>query len=481
MLKQEVNNRMKILKIISNSKYKTNNKTLLNVYKSLILPKLEYGSIAYHTAPPTKLALLDPLHHQGLRICLKAFRTTPFESLYVESGIPSLQNRRTTSCSQYYFRCLEYPNSPCNKLLLNSNLDIKFRNKKRGPFPVGMIIRKYLLDLNVGIPRIITKNQNPFPYWLTPKIKVCMDLSFYSKSTTCTEVLKQNFLDHKHKCDVEIYTDGSKTATGTGTGIAIFLNKPNSCIQRNSKLNKLASIFTAELEGLKIALKATLKQKKNKHVSIYCDSISALQAIQKLNSHIEIIKDIHKMLFEIDRNKTNIIFCWSPGHCNIPGNELADKNAKIAANNPTFCLKAISASDMKPHIKKQGYDIWKLHWENLTDNKKLKETGSKVEKMKYFSFPNRSDEIKFTRLRLGHTRLTHEYHYNNNPPPICPLCEIDLTIEHILLICPLYYQKRLINFGDQILSIEILLNRKKFNFTKNVIKFLKDAKLYTKI
>ena len=85
-----------------------------------------------------------------------------------------------------------------------------------------MIIRKYLLDLNVGIPRIITKNQNPFPYWLTPKIKVCMDLSFYSKSTTCTEVLKQNFLDHKHKCDVEIYTDGSKTATGTGTGIAIF-------------------------------------------------------------------------------------------------------------------------------------------------------------------------------------------------------------------------------------------------------------------
>jgi len=33
------------------------------------LPKIEYGSEAYHTAPPSTLKILDPIHHKNLRIC----------------------------------------------------------------------------------------------------------------------------------------------------------------------------------------------------------------------------------------------------------------------------------------------------------------------------------------------------------------------------------------------------------------------------
>ena len=77
-------------------------------------------------------------------------------------------------------------------------------------------------------------------------------------------LLKQRFLDHKHTSDREIYTNGSKTTIGTGAGVAIFVNRSNTCIQIDSKLNKLASIFTAELEGLKIALKSVSRQKKIK-------------------------------------------------------------------------------------------------------------------------------------------------------------------------------------------------------------------------
>ena len=58
--------------------------------------------------------------------------------------------------------------------------------------------------------------------------------------------------------------------------------------------------------------------------------------------------------------------------------------------------KAVSASDIKPHIKKQSFIFWKSHWENLSDNKKLRDTGTTVETIKYFSFCGRADEIKFT-------------------------------------------------------------------------------------
>ena len=38
--------------------------------------------------------MLDTVHHQGLRLALGAFRTSPVESLYVEAEEPSLYLRR---------------------------------------------------------------------------------------------------------------------------------------------------------------------------------------------------------------------------------------------------------------------------------------------------------------------------------------------------------------------------------------------------
>ena len=77
MIKEKTLSKINLLKIIASSKYKTSTQDLLNIYKTLILPKIEYGSLAYHTATPTNLKILDPIHHKCLRICLGAFRTTP--------------------------------------------------------------------------------------------------------------------------------------------------------------------------------------------------------------------------------------------------------------------------------------------------------------------------------------------------------------------------------------------------------------------
>jgi hypothetical protein len=41
------------------------------------------------------------LHHQGLRLSLGAFRTSPVESLHVEANEPSLENRDIKLGMQY--------------------------------------------------------------------------------------------------------------------------------------------------------------------------------------------------------------------------------------------------------------------------------------------------------------------------------------------------------------------------------------------
>ncbi|GFN99061.1 RNA-directed DNA polymerase from mobile element jockey [Plakobranchus ocellatus] len=60
--------------------------TLLKLYRTLVRSKLDYGSVVYGSAKKHVLRALDPIHHQGLRISLGAFRTSPIKSLYAEAG-----------------------------------------------------------------------------------------------------------------------------------------------------------------------------------------------------------------------------------------------------------------------------------------------------------------------------------------------------------------------------------------------------------
>ena len=62
---------------------------------------------------------------------------------------------------------------------------------------------------------------------------------------------------------------------------------------------------------------------------VHCDYRSALQAIQG-KFRCNLVQEILELLVLLNKREIKIIFCWLPGHCNIPGNEKADKEAKDA-------------------------------------------------------------------------------------------------------------------------------------------------------
>lgn len=92
---------LNVLKIISNTDWGGDKTTLLNLYRTLVRSKLDYGSIVYGSARKSYLKTLDTIHHQGLRLSLGAFRTSPVESLYSEANEPSLYIRREKLSLQY--------------------------------------------------------------------------------------------------------------------------------------------------------------------------------------------------------------------------------------------------------------------------------------------------------------------------------------------------------------------------------------------
>ena len=63
--------------------------------------------------------LKKPIHHQGLRLALGAFRTSPIESLYAESNEPSLYVRRQKLSLQYTTKLAANPKNPAYNSVFN--------------------------------------------------------------------------------------------------------------------------------------------------------------------------------------------------------------------------------------------------------------------------------------------------------------------------------------------------------------------------
>ena len=103
---------LNLLKVLSHTDCGADRTVLLQLYRSIIRSKLDYGSIVYGSAIKSYRSMLDTVHHQGLRLALGAFRTSPVESLFVEAEEPSLYLRREKLTLQYAIRLAAKPSNP---------------------------------------------------------------------------------------------------------------------------------------------------------------------------------------------------------------------------------------------------------------------------------------------------------------------------------------------------------------------------------
>ena len=110
-----------VLKVLSNTNWGGDRSVLLNLYRSLVRSKLDYGSIVYGSARKSYLKSLDTIHHQGLRLALGAFRTS-VESLYAESNEPSLYSRREKLSLQYTTKLAANPKNPAHNCVFKSKI-----------------------------------------------------------------------------------------------------------------------------------------------------------------------------------------------------------------------------------------------------------------------------------------------------------------------------------------------------------------------
>jgi ribonuclease HI len=234
---------------------------------------------------------------------------------------------------------------------------------------------------------------------------------------------------------IHIYTDGSKTDKGVGSGIAIFESGQHiKSIER--RLNKNCTNNQAEQLAILEALQyIETTQRTDKNITIYTDSKITLDKLQNTKIHTYIIEEIRRKIIEMNKANWEIKLYWVKAHAGILGNELADTLAKKAATNETLTEKynKIPKSVVKKELEEESMKKWQNNWMQTTKGSITKEY-----------FPNIEERLKmklnltqnFTAIVTGHGKTRaylHRFKIIDDPTCICE--KAVQTTDHLIFEC----------------------------------------------
>ena len=431
-LKQKCLKAMNILRVLGHTDWGADKETLLKLYRTLIRSKLDYGCAIYGSAKEHALKMLDPIHHQGLRIALGAFRTSPTKSLYVEAKEPSLHHRRIKLSMNYYLKLKSLPDNPAYDCVFGSSPIEMFEKSKSTP-SFGARIQVHINKANINDKDINYRKTPSPPTWKKTEMNFDFSLSKLKKDNTNQLIFQKEFLEMREKYShcFEIYTDGSKQNKNVGAA-AYFPKTPEEPLKM--RLAENSSVFSAELVGIILALKKVKQlEKEIKNFVIMTDGLSALQSLANPNPNNNFSKRILNLLTTLCPD-VNIHFVWIPGHVGIIGNEKADKLAKEALEQRYQQSKILEYSDLKPLTNSYVNNLWQEEW-NLEVGNKLREIVKGVTEGYAGNTKNRREETMLSRLRIGHSWLTHGFLLRGEEAPFCHSCDTVFSIRHILVEC----------------------------------------------
>lgn len=474
------NSSMNLLRTLSSTKWGADHHILLQTYRLIIRPKIDYGCLVYGSAAEATLRKIDAIHNEALRICAGAFKSSPVESLYILANEPSLSDRRTDLQCRKYFKNKCFLLNPVYNSIMNTPLYRQFENTRPHLNPFIQRANKSVNDLEIPLQPVLPYKTPSIYSWCLLRPTIDTDLA--------TPLIKDiaNFFpffrDHissNYPTHIHLYTDGSKDNEGVGAA-AIYNNKTLS-----ASLPKIASVYTAELKALMFACTLIREDNRDQTTSQYLicsDSLSAVQGLQTMNPENHLMHRLQLVLHELLTTRHDITVLWIPGHKEIPGNDKADKAAKSATRKiPQFIT--CPYTDWFPEIKNKVKKKWEYRWQQT--NNKLKSITDKPCTWKKLKLTRR-DGVILNRLRIGHTKITHDYLMDDATRqlvPQCSFCNNDiLTVEHIMLHCQAISDQRQtmiteLEFQETTLS-KILGDHDKID---TVLRYLRDIDIYSKI
>ena len=459
---------MNVIRMLSNTTFGSDRTTLLKLHDALIASINGYGAIALNNLTKEQEKKLNTVQIRGLKFAIGAFITSPNKSVEVEAGVTPVRYQRQTQRMKFSCKILTNSNHPLYDSLRDTTKDHKYAQRNKPPITYTM--RQELQTLDINKDTLFNTTQlTTFPPWTKTNHKYDISLTKFNKNDTPKELLKSEFNKrlYKYKEDnYEIcYTDGSKTDEGYGCAVV-----EGGDVHRY-RCHAYSSVYSTELFAVSRAIQIADRKRKTK-LLICTDSLSAVLGIKDSQTKNPLVIEIQNQLV---RTNMTVTFMWIPSHVGILGNEKADAEAKHATRAILTRHYKIVHTDLNRTIKESIKNKWQSEWnEEINRQNKLGTIKKTTDKWKNINNLNRRDQTVITRLRLGHTKLTHGYLIEKTNIPTCS-CVEPLTVKHIFE-CSLNKQ-----FLDKHkINTNILKSDNKQDLL-NTIEYLKELNIYDKI
>jgi len=438
------------------------------LYEACVTPVVDYASTVWHDPlrDKTHLRHLRTVQRAALIRVLSAFRTVATTTLDVEAHVlPThlrLRYRAQNTITRLHTLPQKHP-------IWNALNRAQRRRNNRGSFarfPLSEALKTMNLERLQEIEMI---DPTPLPPW---RKEAFSEIEIESDR----EIAIERAEAARSTADIVVYSDASGREGHLGAAAAALNDSLETIDSMQVQVGPMDrwSVHAAELIGVLYAIniinKVALRHWRTSHsrvgsATILSDSKSALQAIQnpgnKSGQQI-----IHAILQAARNTKTHgmsIRLQWTPGHCEVPGNDAADLLAKEAAvpgkTHPFCCL----LSRERAHIRQGIHAQWKNEWNGSGTGAHLRQIDdtlpAKYTRRLYGSLP-RNRAYLFTQLRTGHCWLsTYAKTFRFRDDDLC-VCGERESVHHVLLDCPRLRELRRelrIKVGDAFNSISTLL------------------------
>jgi ribonuclease HI len=253
------------------------------------------------------------------------------------------------------------------------------------------------------------------------------------------------------------YTDGSRTAEGTGAGVC-----GQSVNRRLSiPLGKHATVFQAEVYAI-LACTHEIEAQDwlEKYVSICSDSQAALKVLQAAKTS-PFVRQCQQVLNEISVRHAVRLY-WVPGHAGVRGNEIADRLARSGSGQwfigPEPFL-GVSRQNirkrMKRWMKNQHLAFWRGPCSTQRQARELISGPNLATEARLLSFNRAQTRAVIGLLTRNNTLRRHLHVMGLSNDPTCRKCGTeDKTSVHSLCECEALASRRRICLGSFFLDQE---------------------------
>ncbi|XP_042146145.1 uncharacterized protein LOC121835741 [Ixodes scapularis] len=479
MLEEKINRVINVLRYLAGARWGGSTDGLLLLHTALVRQTIAYSIPVLHGLSPTLEKRLTYMIARSLRVCLGLPRATSSDLVIAEAKEPPVPVLREQETCRHYLRLASHSHARplCQKILRRT--ESSFHRLLVG-LPVAAPHHAHWL------PSLIN------PPWTIPSLEIQTEIpGLGSKSSVAPLVAKTISLSHleaRYKDDIHIYTDGSTSNKGSTSAYSIPMLDTFKCF----RLSHHTCSTSAELHAILSASSFIEAFGTPSNWVILTDSKSSLELLQGMHlrtSQATILYRVQLTLAQARLHGHNVRLQWIPSHCQIAGNEEADRLAAQAHDGDAMEATSFTSGDAKFILRHLRHLRCRQCWlKDTSANTLLPYIDPDFELPPHTGMKRKYDAL-IHRLRLE-VAFTNSFLFRikRRDSPRCDCGEPYQDVQHILLDCERFRHERrrmeirLQILDDRPLSLTKLLGpwptRKKQDRAMNIIHdFLKDTRI----